>query len=184
MLLLDWALAPHAGPAALPRGRPARSPPQPAPGVLSHLPSPPAHRTRRPSTPLAPGRAEPPDPPPRRPLPQDPGMGGPLPHGSAATPRRTHPPPGSAPPACACRLDPVLGRRPLPGRSPSPDCSLPGLTPCSPVFLGSSVTFRRSASSGSPRSLTQTKATQVPEWPTPCRSRFSLLQLSPLQCRR
>lgn len=132
MLLLDWARAPHSGPAALPRGRPARSPLQPAPGALSHFPLLPrkAPGDLPPSWPRAGRRYR--TRPLAEPLPQDPGMGGPLPHRSPATPRHTHPPLGSSPPAYACRLDPVPGRRPLPGPSPSPDCSLPGRTPCFP----------------------------------------------------
>lgn len=109
------------------------------------------------------------------PLPQDPGMGGPLPHGSPDTPRYTHPPLGSSPPAYAYRLDRVPGRRPLPGPLPSPDCSLPcpthALLPFSLLVLGGISIF---CSFPLPRLLKATKATQVPEWPTPCGSLFSL----------
>lgn len=134
MLLLDWARAPHTGPAALHRDRLVRAPPQPAPGALSHSPSPHPQGT---------GDLPPPWPraglscrtrPLAGPLPQDPGMGGPLPHRSPDTPRYTHPPLGCSPPAYAHRLDGVPGRRPLPGALPSPDCSLPGPKPCSPLL--------------------------------------------------
>ncbi|XP_065757534.1 proline-rich protein 2-like [Phocoena phocoena] len=134
---------------------PALGPPRPVSAAACSWgaqppPSTPPQGTRRPSTRLAPGRAELPDPPPRGPLPQDPGMGSPLPNGSPDTPRYTHPPLGSSPPAYAYRLDRVPGRRPLPGPLPSPDCSLPGRTPCSPLRPRSSVTFRPSAFSPFP----------------------------------
>ena len=66
------------------------------------------------------------------------------------TPRYTHPPLGSSPPAYACRLDRVPGRRPLPGPLPSPDCSLPIGSPSSALRPRTSVTFRPFACSPFP----------------------------------
>lgn len=89
--------------------------PQPAPGVLSLFPAPPSQGTHRPSTPLAPSRAELPDPPPCLAPPSGPRDGRPPPPLQPATPRRTHPP-LAPPPHPLCTPPPLAG----PGPRPTP----------------------------------------------------------------